>query len=74
MFSVTVLITDKLTPCRDTLELSAEVRTLTVSIRRDTAPTQERRNNTGKNGSKSKKKTMKRRKWRSLLEVSWERE
>lgn len=41
MFSVTDLITDKLTPSRDTLELSAEVRTLTVSIRRATAPTQE---------------------------------
>lgn len=38
MFSVRVLIVDKLTPCRDTVELSAELRTLIVSIRRDTAP------------------------------------
>lgn len=38
MFSVSVLTTDKLTPSRDTLELSAELRTPTVSIRKDTAP------------------------------------
>jgi len=38
MFSVTVLRVHKLNPCKDTLELSAELRTLTVSILKATAP------------------------------------
>lgn len=38
MLSVKVLTTEKLIPCRDTLELSAELRSLTVSIRKDVAP------------------------------------
>lgn len=38
MFSVRVFTRDKLIPRRDTLALSAELRTLTVSIRRETAP------------------------------------
>lgn len=38
MFSVRVFTRDKLISCRDTLELSAELRMLTVSMRRDTAP------------------------------------
>ena len=38
MLSVRVFTTEKLMPWRDTLELSAELRTLTVSIRKDAAP------------------------------------
>lgn len=39
MFSVSVLTRDKLKPCRDTRELSAELNTLKESVRKDTAPT-----------------------------------
>lgn len=38
MLSVRLLMVDRLTPRRDTDELSAELRTPMVSIRRDTAP------------------------------------
>ena len=38
MFSVIVLIVDKLTSRRDTVEVSAELWTLMVSTRKDTAP------------------------------------
>lgn len=38
ILSAITLTTDKLTPPRDTAELSAELKTLTVSVRKDIAP------------------------------------